>query len=505
MRILHTSDWHLGHTLHGVPRDREHACFLAWLADTAEERAIDALIIAGDIFDSANPPASAQKRWYGFLAEVNRRMPQLDVVVIGGNHDSAARLDAPTPLLRAMRIHMVGGVTFHSESDGTRIRRSLLTERLLAPLTDASGKTAAWVAAVPFLRPSDLPRPERRRASAEPADAAEPGSANDNEPPAGDPDKGAGEVSAGGPAGDSDRGDSDTPAGDPPGDPLIDGVRAIYAEALDAARARCGDSAALIATGHCYMVGTELSQLSERRILGGNQHALPVDIFPDDIAYVALGHLHKAQRVGGHQHVRYSGSPIPLAMSEARYRHQVCLVELRGTELVSVESVPIPRSVPVLRVPTTGAAPLPEVLDQLAALPASEPSGESGDEPSSNHSTEPETRPYLEVCVALPGPEVNLRQIIDTALDGKQARLLKLTIEYTGTGQSLAESLAAPNLRELDPGEVFLRRYRRDYEDEPEPALVAAFHDLLDQVSRGESASTGDERASGAAPPRGSA
>src|SRR5690606_38813120 len=102
--------------------------------------------------------------------------------------------------------------------------------------------------------------------------------------------------------------------------------------------------------GHCYMTGTRLSELSERRILGGNQHALPVDLFPDDVAYVALGHLHLAQRVGA-DHVRYAGSPIPLSFGERHYPHQVLLVDLRGERVAGIEPLRVPRSVDLLRVP----------------------------------------------------------------------------------------------------------------------------------------------------------
>ena len=460
MKILHTSDWHLGHTLHDAPRDHEHDVFLAWLADTLEAQAIDALLITGDVFDSANPPASAQARWYGFLADIRTRMANLDVVVIGGNHDSAARLDAPAPLFEALRMHVVGGLPrrFAAGSRGTA-RRTIDVDRMIIPLRDGDGEVVAYVAAVPFLRPADLPRISPPHHLQGPERDPEGAQVANDQALAAEVDQAA-------------RRD-DEPARPSSSDPLIEGVRQVYAEVLDAARERCGPDHALIATGHCYMVGTELSLLSERRILGGNQHALPVDIFPDDVAYVALGHLHKAQHVGGLEHVRYAGSPIPLAMGEARYRHQVCVVEFSGRSLTGVESLTIPRAVDIMRVPRIGAAPLTEVLAAIDAMPALE----------GNHHSNKEPRPYLEICVSLPRPEVNLRSIIETALDGKQPRLLKLAIEYAGTGLALGAAIPEINLRDLDPAQVFLQRYQRDHEDEPESELVAAFQDLLDQLA----------------------
>ena len=144
-------------------------------------------------------------------------------------------------------------------------------DRLLIPLHDEAGEVGAWLAAVPFLRTADLPPPPPE----------EPDSPDDEE------------------------------SARWRGDPLIRGVASVYAEVLEAARARVQPGQALIASGHLYMRGTAISELSERKILGGNQHAIPRAIFPDDWAYVALGHLHLAQAVEASEQVRYCGSPLP--------------------------------------------------------------------------------------------------------------------------------------------------------------------------------------------------
>lgn len=129
MRLLHTADWHLGQTLHGVPRTYEHARFLSWLLTTIGEQAIDALLIAGDVFDSASPPPAAQEQYYQFLATARRLYPRLQVVVVGGNHDSAARLDAPAPVLQAIGVKVIGGLLPDDPP-----------ERAVVPLLDASGE-----------------------------------------------------------------------------------------------------------------------------------------------------------------------------------------------------------------------------------------------------------------------------------------------------------------------------------------------------------------------------
>lgn len=410
LRLLHTSDWHLGHTLYDLPRRHEHARFLAWLGEVLEREAIDALIVAGDVFDGANPPADAQEQFYGFLAETRARLPKLDVVIVGGNHDSAARLDAPDPLLRALGIHVVGGLP--------RQGGALDASRLLVPLRNRAGVVEALVAAVPFLRPVDLPRIE----------------------------------------------ESDV-------DPLVEGVRLAYAEVLEAARARLEPGQALVATGHCYMVGTALSELSERRILGGNQHALPVDLFPSDVAYVALGHLHKAQQVGGQDRVRYSGSPIPLSMSERGYVHQVRIVELEGgTLLGATRALEVPRSVELVSIPNTGAAPLDEVLAALTALPTRQAD------------TSEDSRPYLQVEVLLDKPTPTAKQRIEEAMRGKEARLVRIGQHTLGQGQALAEIQAMRTLSDLTPDEVFRRRYEADYASAPPAELVEAFHVLVERA-----------------------
>ncbi len=245
LKLCHTSDWHLGHTLHGHSREYEHRCFLDHLLETLVDRQADALVIAGDVFDTANPPASAQAMFYGFLADARERLPGLDVVIIAGNHDSAARLSAPDPVLRALGVRVVGSVP----RLGGGGRAPIDAEAMLVPLSDRGGEVAAWVAAVPYLRASDLPVLEE-------------------------------------------------------GEGVVDAVRRVYDAVLDAARARRKRDQALIATGHCTMVDTAASADSERAILVGEKNALPVDLFADDVAYVALGHLHLAQAVGGRAHVR---------------------------------------------------------------------------------------------------------------------------------------------------------------------------------------------------------
>lgn len=148
LTIIHTSDWHLGHELNGHPREAEHDLFLDWLLDQITAQAADVLLVTGDVYDVANPPVTAMRRLFGFLSQATARMPKLQVVILGGNHDSAARIDLPSALLGAGRVHFFGALP---RCDGGPD-----FERLLLPLQGASGEVAAWLAAVPFCRPGDL-------------------------------------------------------------------------------------------------------------------------------------------------------------------------------------------------------------------------------------------------------------------------------------------------------------------------------------------------------------
>ncbi len=404
MRVLHTSDWHLGHLLLDLSREREHRAFLAWLLDVLLAEEIDALLVTGDVFDGGNPPASAQGAWYGFLAEAHRRRPLMSTVVIAGNHDSPARLAAAAPLMAGVRAHVVGALPRLAGG-------GIDAARVVVPLPRADGSVAAWAVAVPFLRPGDL--------------AEDSGEA----------------------------------------------VRAVYAEALGQARARRQPGQAIIAMGHLHVSGGEPSWMSERRVLIGGVEAIDAGGFGDDLAYVALGHLHKAQRVGA-DHVRYAGSPIPLAMGEADYRHQVVVVDLEGERAGAIRTLPVPRAVELRRVPRA-AAPLTDVLAALAALPEVAP----GDDR--------ELAPYVEVRVLLERPEPHLRTQIEQAMRGKHARLVKISPQLTGDRLALGDAPLPESLAELDPREVLRRRWRRDHAADVPAAVLVAFEQLLAEVAAG--------------------
>jgi DNA repair protein SbcD/Mre11 len=408
LRLLHTADWHLGHSLHGVDRAPEHAVFLAWLLETLAREEVDALVVAGDVFDAANPPSSALEAWYRFLADAWRTLPRLQIVVVGGNHDSPARLEAVDPLLRALgRLHVVGAAR--------RTGGAADLDALIVPLEDRGGTTRARLAAVPFLRLADLG----------------PGAADDP----------------------------------------VAAIRGVYAAAVERARAQRKPGEALVATGHLYAFGGAIAELSERKLVVGREAAIPADVFPDDLAYVALGHLHLAQPVGGRDAVRYSGSVLPLSFDERGYRHGVVLVELEGEALLRCRTLPAPRPVELASLPGgKDPAPLDELLAAIRALPARGDGAE-------------ERRPLLEVKVRLDRPEPSLRARLEAAMDGKEARLVRIATTATGTGRALGD-VESRALADLAPEEVLRRKWEREHQDPLPDDLLALFHELLDDVRR---------------------
>ncbi len=402
MRLLHTADWHLGHTLYDHDRQAEHEHFLRWLQDSLGEHGVDALVIAGDVFHTANPPVKATSAWFSFLASTRSRYPDLDIVVVGGNHDSATRLDAPNPILAELGVHVIGGLPFRSG-------RAIDTRRVVLPLT-RDGEVRAWIAALPYLRVSDLP-----------------------------------------PVGDHE-------------DAVREGLRVLHAQVFESLRRRAQPGQALLATGHLGLEGARYSQDSERRVVA-SERPLNDQVFPPDLAYVALGHLHLAQSVSGRENVRYCGSPIPLSMTERDYPHQVLLVDLDGEDFVSATPLPVPRLVDMLRVPQD-FQPLAQVLQLLQALP------------DRQIQDVPERLPFLEVRVLLTAPRPGLRQAVEKALEGKRARLVRINIQSQGSGLALAD-VHPEALRELNPEQVFRRRYDQAHQSEPPEDLLAAFRELV--------------------------
>ena len=287
VRVLHTSDWHLGVSMEQAPRHEEHRRFLDWIIDRAKARAIDALVVAGDLFHYMQPSASAQKELYSFLARVAADSPIRTVVLVAGNHDSPTRFDAPREVLGALDVHVVGVLPDDDELD-----------RCLVPLRSEEGAIEAVVAAVPYV-------PEARlgvtTTKAKPSDVAAQ---------------------------------------------YQRAFRSLYVDLRARARAVYGDDVALIATGHltCVDPGSRSREgdfHTPIHMFSPGTDGLGPDVF-EGWDYVALGHIHRHHQIGDAE-IWYPGSPVPTDVVESRSPRYVMELDFEGGKLQRSKPVRLPR------------------------------------------------------------------------------------------------------------------------------------------------------------------
>ena len=286
MRILHTSDWHLGRSLYGRKRYDEFESFLKWLSKTIIDQSIDVLLVAGDVFDNSTPSNRAQELYYRFLSQISNSDCR-HVVVVGGNHDSPSFLNAPKNLLQVLNVHVIGSIT---ES---------LDDEILVLRGDELPK--AIICAVPYLRDKDIRN-------------VEPGETID---------------------------DKSTK--------LFEGIRNHYKEICDIAELKQVElekaghgHIPIIAMGHLFTTGGKtLDGDGVRELYVGSLTRVGEDSFPSSIDYLALGHLHVSQSVGDTDHIRYSGSPIPMGFGEATQTKKVVVVEFSNCEPV-IQEINVP-------------------------------------------------------------------------------------------------------------------------------------------------------------------
>jgi exonuclease SbcD len=313
-RILHTSDWHLGASFHGVDRSGDEQAALDELVRLCADEAIDGVVIAGDIFDTANPGAAELRRYYETLVRLGREGGVGTVVVIAGNHDSGVRLDGPRELMQACKVIVRGVLPAGAPVDDC-----------LVPITGRAGGVVAWCAAIPYLREPDL----------------------------------------------------DLPPGDEVLTTRQARAMQARCEAvLTAARTRTG-GLPLVVAAHAFVRGGRLGG-SERTVLGevtevtvGNLGQIEATYLGAGAAYVALGHLHRPQAIAGQEHWRYSGSLLPSGFDEIATGRSVVIATLAGPGPAAVRVVPLPQH----RRYAALTGPLDEVRSAIAALPAAE-SGE---------------------------------------------------------------------------------------------------------------------------------
>lgn len=286
MKILHTSDWHIGSTLYGRKRYDESDQFLNWLVETIKSHSIETLLVAGDIFDTSTPSNTAQELYYRFLNEVSKTTCRY-VIVTGGNHDSPSFLDAPKALLKVFNVYVVGSAAEREEDE-------------VLVLKDAYNNPKVIVCAVPFLRDRDVRQ------------SNEGESYQDKE------------------------------------NRLVEGIISHYQNVYEEAcreRNVLGKSLPIVGMGHLFIAGSSIYKRSgevsgERDLYVGNLGQVPVDRLPA-FDYFALGHLHIPQKVAGNENIRYSGSPMAMNFDEIHQQKSVVLVEIEDQH-VDVQTIPVP-------------------------------------------------------------------------------------------------------------------------------------------------------------------
>lgn len=289
MRLLHTSDWHLGQNFYTKSRAPEHQAFLAWLCQTAAEQQVDAIIVAGDIFDTGSPPSYARELYNRFVVDLQPTGCQL--IVLAGNHDSVATLNESRELLACLNTHVVASAQHHPEGQAIIINQR-------------NGEPGAVLCPIPYLRPRDITKSR----------AGESGGEKQRQ--------------------------------------LLDAIADHYRECFHAACQLRGERALpIIATGHLTALGVTKTD-AVRDIYIGTLDAFPASHFPA-ADYIALGHIHRAQIVAQSEHIRYCGSPIALSFDETGGAKVVNLVEFSGGSLAKITPLDVPVSQPLAMIKGT--------------------------------------------------------------------------------------------------------------------------------------------------------
>ncbi len=400
MKILHSSDWHLGRSLYGRQRDPEFAAFLDWLLEALDAQNIDLLLIAGDVFDTTTPSNRAQALYFNFLSKV-RQTGCRHVVIIGGNHDSPTFLEAPAAMLRTLDIHVVGA----AQGDPA-------TEEVLLLKTE-SGHPEAILCAVPYLRDRDVRRVEA-------GESFEDKSAK-----------------------------------------LIAGLAQHYKEvcaAAEALRQATDPTLPLIALGHLFTAGgTRTDGDGVRDLYIGSLAHMPAHHFPPNIDYLALGHLHQAQKVAGQDHMRYCGSPLPMGFGEAKQQKIVYKIVFEDRN-PAIEPLPIP------------------CFQRLAQI-----SGDWSHIAQEITSLKAEAQPiWLEITYN--GAELlpDLREKVDTRLADSPLDLLCLRNNRTMGGGYQEDESPAPLPENLSPQDVFeVCLDRHGIPDSQRADLRAAYQEIV--------------------------
>lgn len=401
MKIIHTADWHLGDSFYGFDRIAEHQHFLDWLGNLLAEEHPDVLLLSGDVFDNANPSAQAEEQFYTFIDSVTATHQGIQIIITAGNHDSGRRLQAPASLLRSRGVE-IRGIINHDEKGHP------LTNDLMVPVRAVNNPDEqAVVLAVPYIRPTDLEFGKTRS----------------------------------------------------------DSVRAFFGELVKTARKTYGKAMPLVLMAHLYATGSEVvtNDHSERLVVGG-EDCVDVDGLDRDVSYVALGHVHKAQQVGGEDRmVFYAGSPIPMSFSEKHYHHGVNKIILGPNGGIVMEQVEYTPMRQLLSFPDKGAASLTEIMKLIKQLP-------------SKNKEDADLWPYLEIQLQDSESGLAAQNEILNAIEDRAVRLCKIVKAVPqATGERQTSTRTLEQLRNRLPIDIALDAYYQATGQEMDDELIERF------------------------------
>ena len=372
MRILHTSDWHLGHKLLGRNRHQEFHSFFEWLTACIEKQQVDVLVVAGDIFDHQAPSNSSLRLYYSFLSSVSKSCCR-HIIIVGGNHDSPSLLNGPKELLQSLNIHII-----------SRVPESMEEELLL--LTDHNGEPELLVLAVPFLHDRDI----RSSTAGESADEKQ--------------------------------------------QKVLNGIYDHYAalsKMAEKMQRTLTTKVPALATGHLFCRGAKADQGDGmRELYVGSLIQIGLDCFPKNIDYLALGHLHSAQIIGGDPSRRYSGSPLPMNVAEGKRTKVVVMVDFDSE--MKITEIPVPTFQRMQRI----SGNLDTILEEI------------------DHLSHKKESYFLEIDYKGKRLAEELQQRINETVDGTQLEILRIQ-NRRAYDALLKETRALPDLNELAPQDVF--------------------------------------------------
>ncbi len=438
IRIAHSSDWHVGKKLYGRGREHEYHSFFEWLPGCLAAQAADVLIIAGDIFDTTTPSHVAQEQYFDALAAVRRQCRH--VVVVAGNHDSPLLLASPSALLGELGIHIVGG-GFDAPKSG---EANDAPDHVLV-LRTPDGTPELIVCAVPFLRDSDVRK-------AQFGESAE----------------------------DKQR-------------ELTAGISAHYRQVAERAASinrelvqAGGRAVPVVATGHLFVRGGKTGD-GVRDLYIGGLGEIGTETFPllpqvrqaagDDVGfdYVALGHLHLPQDVGGGGRIRYSGAPLQMGFGEVGQQKSLTFIDLPppidavDVSDFAVQEVPIPCFQRLAKL----SGELADIVHELERLIQLDESC------------------WVEIEVAATESPQALKQQLTDMVEGTSVEVLKLGIAQTAE-QILRREEMVETLAELDHFAVFAQLvgarmsehspHLEKEEEERQQRLHATFRELVQLV-----------------------